>query len=547
MSKELKKFQNVCAVINKKCSHPQWGAFYLQVEAGNISENTFLLSTDVLFEVGMGKKACDLMVIALDIFPNSASLLEKTVLALRQYDREKEAERLLKKRIKVDAKDWLSTRLLARICFHRGQADHYEKIISTFLEENPDHLDALIETAKHELVQGEGDVEEVLGKILQIEPHNFYALSQMQQHFAQLGMFDKSLSYLEEMKRLYPEEALTAYCEGFYFDLKLEFETALNFYNKALQMNPQFIEAYGKSGGMLMKLGVDLPEAWYRLEARFPQLLNRPQGDFWRGEDLNGKSLLIWAEQGIGDQLSYASMLRDLPEGVSKVDLECDDKLVPLFKRSFPDFTVYGRRTHRKDHYDYHSPIGALGRYLRPSLESFSATEAQPLLTDAQLDDKWQNWLDSLGEGVKVGLCWRSGHITRKRKQEAIDLLGSFADVLKQSNLTFINLYYGEAGAELQAVADELGITIHQPPELDQYTDIDQTACLVKGLDYAVGVASAPIRLAQAVGTKTVLLYRGNAGVVDPLWWPGATYINRKLDEDWTDFKALIQILNSQP
>ncbi len=505
-----------------------------------------MLAVDALVDQGMGKKACDLLVLGCDLFPKAENLLEKTIQSLRQFGREGEARRLLMGRLKVNADDWMATRLLARIDFHNDKREKYQKRIDDFLKKSPEHLPALIEKAKFDQVSGGLETEKHLEEILRLDPHNLFALAHLQQYYAQEGEFEKARHALETLKRLYPNEPVTFFGEGLLYDQMQDFEKALIAYDKAIQANPQFVEAYGKSGGMLCKLGRDLPEAWYRLEARFPQLLDRPDGPFWRGEDLTGKKLLIWAEQGIGDQLSFASMLRDLPVSLEQVDLECDEKLVPLFSRTFPTFNVYGRRKKRKEIYDYHSPIGALARYLRPSLESFTQTKPCFLSVDYEQVQKWQDWLSGLGEGAKIGLCWKSGAVSRKRIHEGLDLSGAFSDVLKQEGRVFVNLYYKDAAEELQQLGDQHGIVIHEPPSLDQFHDIDQTAALVKTLDFVVGVASAPTRLAQAVGTKTVIMYRGDPGKVDPLWWPNTEYICRNLDDEEFDLNKLNQILDNQ-
>ncbi|MDV7340309.1 hypothetical protein RYZ26_11940 [Terasakiella sp. A23] len=538
MEKNVRKFHNLISILDKKVEkqampNQKWASFVALTKTGKISDQPMIHAANALMAFGFEKKACDMLVLGCEILVKSGALLEKMVQTLRQFDREREAVQFLKKRIKADPQDWAATRLLGRVYYHQEDIVQYQGLIDSFLESNPDHLDGLVEKASYQGVKGQSDIQATLVKILDIQPDHLFGLSQMVQHYAISYEFDQAGDYLKKLKEHHADHALYSYCQGMLCDQKLDYEQALVHYNEALARNPEMIEAYGKSGGMMVKLGRDLEEAWYRLEARFPQLLNRPDGPFWRGEDLEGKKILIWAEQGIGDQLSFVSMLRDLPAGIKQVDIECEAKLVSLYQRSFPDFNVYPRRKNRKTTYDYHMPIGALARYLRPDLDSFTKTDAVPLVVDVDQAQNWQSWLDGLGDGKKVGLAWRSGTSSMVRSRDAAHLIDDLGDLLKLENVQFINLFYADASEELAEVQEKLGVTIHTPPELDQFDDIDGTAALIKNLDLMVGVACAPVRLAQSVGVETVLTYTGDAGAVDPLWWPWTTYINRHGDENW--------------
>lgn len=549
MQKKIRKFQNLVLVLDKKVQalnipNQKWATFVALIKTGQISDQPLIHASNALMAFGLGKKACDLLLMGCDVLVQSPALLEKMVLTLREYEREKEAQHFLQKRIKADPQDWMATRLLARLYFHQERRELYTALIDDFIINQPNHIPALIEKATFLSTNGGDSLEEYLDRILVLEPDNVFALSQKVQFFALNYDFDAAAKLQKRLEKNHNEHALTAYCQGMIYDQQQDFKAALSCYNEALQRNPEMIEAYGKSGGMMIKLGQDLPEAWYRLEARFPQLLFRPDGPFWRGEDLMGKKLLIWAEQGIGDQISFASMLRDLPADLAGVELECEAKLVALFQRSFPDIKVFPRRKRRKaGSYDYHIPIGALSRYLRPDLGSFTKSPIVSFTVEEQAYSHWKSWLDGLGEGQKIGLCWRSGTKSNVRSRDAADLIEDLAPLLKRDDAIFINLFYGDGAEEIQAVADALSVTIHQPPALDQFNDVNQTAALIKGFDMVVGVACAPVRLAQAVGVQTTLLYTGLPGVVDPLWWPGAVYINRKPNEKWD----LSPILNSQP
>lgn len=542
MKKKVQKLHNLINVLDRKLqtanlSHSQtevWANFCAQFKMGRLEARDIVVGCEIAIAVGHNKKANDILLIAYDLMPSSFIVLEALVQTFRNLAQDKKGESLLRKHLDGNPDDWDVTRLLGRLLFHTDQKDKHVALVKVYIAKHPNHVAARIELATQKLTTNAPDIEQILLDILKIEAHNLYALSQLVQHYAKSINFASAETYIEKVQLLYPEEALTRFCEGFLYELRLDFDRALKCYDQAMNINPHFTEAYGKSGEMMHKLGLDIEEAWYRLEARFPQLLGRPNGPFWRGEDLSGKSLVIWAEQGLGDQLSFVSMLRDLPNDIGRVDVECDQKLVPLFKRSFPEYNIYPRREKRPGGHDFHSPIGAIARYLRPNYDSFTKTPIRNLIPDDGCVVKWKEWVDGLGSGLKVGLCWRSGVNSVVRKRDAIDLCDDLARVLKMKDVVFINLMYGDGEDELLLVQENLGIHIHQPPKLDQFNDVDQTTALIKNLDVSVGIATSPIGLAQSVGCDNVLLYTGDPGKVAPLWWPGTTYFNRSFDEDWT-------------
>ena len=94
---------------------------------------------------------------------------------------------------------------------------------------------------------------------------------------------------------------------------------------------------------------------------------------------------------------------------------------------------------------------------------------------------------------------------------------------LALKNAGFVSIFYGDGQEDIETVSDKLGVTIHQPPGLDQFNNLDETAGLLKALDLCFGMASSPVMLSKAVGTETFVI--GDADKVAPLWWPNARYI----------------------
>lgn len=510
--------------------------FETDIAKGRFSEHKLLEVCSILSRHTLRKLAVDVLSSAVLLLPNSFSVLERYARILGELKKWGTAEQAVLRFLENSKDDWPACQLLGRIYFRQNKQDQQLKLIEDYLGRYPRHIPALIERLSIKMACHSEGVVEAIDDLLNVEPTNVVGLSKKLIHISTSAELEGASELLRQMQTHHLDHPLTAYCQGILFERTGNNAKALQAYEKAISIDPKFLEAYGKSGQMMLRLGLDLKEAWHRLEARLPHLLECPDGPLWRGEDLKYKNLFIWAEQGIGDQIDFSSMLRDLPNNIREVNIEVDKKLVDLFQRSFPNFYFHQRDSDRNFDYDFHSPIGAIARYLRTTYESFTESPVQYLKPDDKAVKKWQGWLNGLGAGKKVGLTWKSGLHSEVRRAQRLGLCEEYGDILKFKNCHFISIFYGEKGHEIQEVEDRLGVKIHIPPNLDQFNNLDETAGLLKALDVCFGVASAPVMLSKAVGTETFII--GGADKVAPLWWPDVTYIAPDAKQELIDFLA---------
>jgi tetratricopeptide (TPR) repeat protein len=114
---------------------------------------------------------------------------------------------------------------------------------------------------------------------------------------------------------------------------------ALRCYERALEMDPKFLPAQWGRSLCLLALG-RLEEGWADYECGMRTIDRQPKREFpqprWEGQDLRGKTILVWMEQGLGDHIAWASMLPDLVRAGARELVESEYRLVSLFERSFP-------------------------------------------------------------------------------------------------------------------------------------------------------------------------------------------------------------------
>jgi tetratricopeptide (TPR) repeat protein len=233
------------------------------------------------------------------------------------------------------------------------------------------------------------------------------------------------------------------------------------------------------------------------------QYRDEPQ---WDGTP--GLKVVIYGEQGLGDEISFASMFNDAIKDSDKVIIDCDKRLEGLFRRSFPKAKVYGTRTAKPgdepwaiEDRDFQASIamGGLGGFYRNTAESF--TGESYLTPDPDRVEMWKALFASKGKPV-IGIAWTGGmrHTGAKfRRWSLEDLLPLFKSV----DAHWVSLEYKDAAKEIAEFKEK-----HPEVDLVQYPygtltkDYDDTAALVACLDRVVCIQTAVAHLAGSLGKE---------------------------------------------
>lgn len=293
---------------------------------------------------------------------------------------------------------------------------------------------------------------------------------------------------------------------------------AIAAFRRAIAINSDYAEAHRNLGQALL-LGGNLAEGWAEYQWRwrcrdFPSEKRTFPHALWSGEALEGKTLLIWGEQGVGDEVHFAGIIPDLLDAGAKVVLECEQRLVPLFQRSFASATCVARKTPpdpaTQEHIDFHIPSGDLGRWLRPDMGAFPDRGAY-LVADQNRVGKLK---DQYRDGTKdrlIGIAWISKNPEiGADKSIALSDWRPLADMAPDiPAIRFIDLQYGDTTAERQAFQGQTGMTIHRDDAVDQLTDLDAFAAQISAMDLVISVSNTTVHFAGALGVPTwVMLNR---------------------------------------
>ena len=315
-------------------------------------------------------------------------------------------------------------------------------------------------------------------------------------------------------------------------------------YRQAVEDDPSLTLAAFNRGYAALARG-ELDAGWAGLEARFAAGRALPDRRFripaWDGGDLTGRTVLVWREQGIGDELMFSACYADLIARAGRVIVECEPRLVDLFARSFPQAVVRAATADPVDA-DCHVPAGSLPLRLGWGLGGFPAREGW-LRADEAAVERWQGWLGR-GQSLQhsksaltVGLCWCSGLRNALRDANYAPLT-DWAPILTLPGLRLINLQYDDCESELADAEQRFGIAIHRPP-LDLKNDLDGAAALTAALDLVISAGTSVAEMAGALGVPVWRI--GPAGDWTALgtacrpWYPSMRLVCPKADETLGD------------
>lgn len=365
------------------------------------------------------------------------------------------------------------------------------------------------------------------------------------------------------------------------FELRSNFDLALECANKAIALSPEYVEARSNRAMVLQALGRceealaecdtalaidpdhsrtrvyrafahlmlgDLARGWEDYEARLRtyrcfeyRLFDYPD---WEGGPLEGKTVLIYAEQGLGDEMMFASCFGEVLKRANHCVIDCSPKLEKLFRRSFPGATIHGGEQVDRDlswlervpKIDCKVASGSLPMHFRRDAGSFPRHGGY-LCADADRVRFWRARLDDLGEGLKVGLSWRGGMKFTHQGVRSLSL-DQLKPLLEMKGVKFVSVQYGDCVDDLERWRRESGLEIaHWQEALDDY---DETAALVSALDLVISVQTAVVHLGGALGRAVWVLvpaapeWRYNRTGNTMLWYPAVTIFRQRELGQWS-------------
>jgi len=330
-------------------------------------------------------------------------------------------------------------------------------------------------------------------------------------------------------------------------------DEALGHYNQALQIDPESAEANYNRALELLRMG-RFADGWSVYHWRWQRKVLRrtfpePQ---WDGTDLSTRTILVYAEQGIGDEIMFASCLPEVIERAGQCVIECDPRLVTLLARSFPRASVTARPFNvsavdgmpqpaesELAPFDVHAALGSLPKFFRKDETAFPQSGGY-IVPDAASVQTWRKRFDILGTHPRVGISWRGGAEPDARRKRSTRL-DQWQPILLLPGITFVNLQYGDCQEELAAVQSACGVTVHDWPDADPLNDLDNFAAQIAALDLVISIDNSTVHMAAAVGKRVWTLlpfasdWRWMRDREDSPWYPSMRLVRQSTPGHWND------------
>lgn len=261
-------------------------------------------------------------------------------------------------------------------------------------------------------------------------------------------------------------------------------------------------------------------------------------------KDCGAKRVLVWSEQGIGDQILHLSLLHKVQELCDELIVVGDIRLFPLLTRSFPNVKFLAQNERIKG-FDAQIPMANIASNFINDLNDIPLNaDRNYLIVNPERSQEIRNSIRRPGERL-IGLSWHSGapRIGNHKSVRLPELMPLF----KLPNTRFVSLQYGDCYEDIYELEKQHGVRVAIVPSIDNKDDIDGLASLMSACDAVVTVSNATGHLAGAIGAPTYLLnsnklwYWSNVsrnpnGAHQNLWYPSARVYERKnVVTPWTE------------
>lgn len=386
------------------------------------------------------------------------------------------------------------------------------------------------------------DALENYDRVLAMQPDHGEAWTNKGLAFHELKRYEEALAAYEQSLGIQPGNAKAWTNKGFTLSELKRYDEALAACDRALGIQADAAEAHHNLAHLYLSL-MQFDKGWEKYEWRWliknfssPRLAT--QKPLWDGGG-SGERLLVWDEQGIGDQILYGSLLGDLREFPQKKIISVDPRLIPLFRRVFPEYEYPdGFPEAGKLDYDFQIPMGSLGRYFRHSPRDFSKGVYPYLKADEALAARIRHQTRKESR-LLCGLSWnsRNKNVGDDKSLSLLNLL----PILSLKNCQFVDLQYGDTRIERSLLEEKFGISIHGVDGIDNYSNIDGLAAIIQACDLVVTVSNTTAHLAGALGRKTLLLLPFSRGRFwywhhingRSLWYPSVSVFEQPAPGNW--------------
>ena len=470
--------------------------------------------------------------------------------------RHEDAIRHLKQALKLKPDMPEAALNLAKVYRHKGKWRGNLAALETVHTYWPDRADIIADMGYAQEQAGDEDAAITsYRRSLQIDPGSALAHSNLGAILTRQGAIKEAEEHLAAALSSDPAMFTALMNLAMVHDAADRRDEVIATYDRILQTQPDQAHAHFQRALANLCQG-KLAEGWAEYLWRF----RRPEArtlhtafpyPFWQGEPLNGRKLLVWTEQGPGDEILLASMIPDILERGAHLTLVCSPRLVPFFRRSFKGCRIVStdrleRANDGDNRPDYQASFSHLGAVLRPAMDAFPTRQSY-LAADPDRHQKLRAAYQAAKPGTKlIGIAWHSAKAGAERQKSVA--LKDWEPILQTPGTTFVSLQYGEHSKAAKAVRATSGCEIIIDKSVDPLKDIDGFAAQVAAMDHVVSVSNTTVHVSGALGIPTSIMIPASYGRIwywfldraDSPWYPTARLFRQRQGDGWTSTIAAV-------
>jgi Tfp pilus assembly protein PilF len=472
----------------------------------------------------------------------SVSEAFETAMRTHQAGNVTEAARLYREILAVDPQHADARHLLGVIAHQQGEHNFAIEAIRDAIARNPDFhgYHHNLGCIYLDLCRFEDSIAS-LGRSLQLAPDSAESHYNLATALRSVGRLDEAEAACKQALRLKPRYAEARSNLGIVLEEQGRFAEALAAFTEALQMAPDYADAYLNRALLQLLLG-NFAAGWREFDWLWKASVAPQQRTFaeprWQGEPIAGRTILLHAEQGLGDTLQFVRYATRLAYQGAKVLVACQPTLVQLVRSCWGVDAAFATGE-ALPHFDLHVPLPGLPAVFRSTPTDLPA-KVPYLFPDADRTERWRREL-SADPALKIGIVWQGEPYHRRDFYRSIPL-AEFAPLADVAGVRLYSLQKQTGREQLNRVP-WAGRVVDLADRLADFTD---TAAVMQCLDLVVTCDTAAAHAAGAVGAPVWLAlscvpdWRWLLARDDSPWYPTMRLIRQSENGRWSDvFKRI--------
>ena len=457
---------------------------------------------------------------------------------LQKKNKPNEAKKIYINLLKIDRNPQI-LRLLGIIEFDDKNYDESLKLFNEALKINPNYSDCFSNrgVVNFKLNNIENAISDYK-KAISIDKNNYNAFFNLGNLYKDINKLDQSIENFSKVILINKNYYKAYHNRAVVKSLLFRFNDAIEDFDEALKINPKYSNSLFFKAIIQLKIG-DYNNGWKNYEHRwgstnFPSPKREFKQPCWNGIDnLDNKTILIYGEQGLGDNIHFVRYFNLIKSKAKKAILQVDKKLVQLFKESNFDSYIFSNNEILPD-FDIHCPLLSLPFKFSTTLENIPFNDKY-FFANKERITKWKKTFDS--KFLNIGINWQASPNPDFDKGRSFKLK-YFNDISLIEKIKLYSLQKINGLSQINELNNQFKINVIN--NLDEDAPFVDTAAIIENLDLVITCDTSIAHLSGAIGKKTFLLLQKNCewrwlhNINFSPWYKSIKIYRQKTQDDWS-------------